>query len=86
MAVAPPKKFSWFIPGKLAGMAWPDNDSIQYLADGGIKTIINLTEENPPVYLRTATDLGIKCIQVRVECFGPPTMEQVEFVSVTRII
>ncbi len=72
-----PKKFSWFIEGKLAGMAWPSNDSIQFLVDCGIKTIINLTEENPPCYEKIANEVGIKCIQVRVECFGPPTMEMV---------
>ena len=72
-----PRKFSWFIEGKLAGMAWPSNDSIQFLADSGIKTIINLTEENPPCYEKIADQVGIKCIQVRVECFGPPTMEMV---------
>ena len=72
-----PRKFSWFIEGKLAGMAWPGDDCFQFLADSGIRTVINLTEENPPCYEKIATSLDIQCIHVRVECFGPPTTEQV---------
>ena len=72
-----PAKFSWFIEGKLAGMAWPSEESFQFLADNGIKAVINLTEESPPMYEKMATHLGISCIHIRVDCFGPPKMEQV---------
>ena len=71
-----PYRFSWFVEGKLAGMAYPDEGTIDYLARSGIKMLINLTEE-PSTYEQKATEAGIECRNIRIECFGPPALEQV---------
>ena len=68
-------RFSWFIEGKLAGMPWPEGDAVQFLADQGIKVLVNLTTE-PTSYKEVAESLGIQCITVDIPDFCPPSMEQ----------
>lgn len=73
---AVPYRFSWFIERKLAGMAWPKDETIPYLADHGIKVLVNLTTE-PTSYKPQATELEIECITIGIADFCPPTTDQV---------
>ena len=46
-----PERFSWIIPGKLAGMERPGlasrlEDDLKFLKDAGIDTIVNLEEHS----------------------------------------
>jgi hypothetical protein len=72
-----PYRFSWFVERKLAGMAWPQIDSVHYLADNGIKVLVNLTGE-PTDYKNKATEVGIECITISIADFCPPTVVQVQ--------
>ncbi len=72
-----PSNFSWFIENRVAGMAWPSAESFQFLADSGIKVLINLTENNPPAYHEIAALQNIECIHVKIKAYGTPTIEQV---------
>lgn len=71
-----PYRFSWFVEGKVAGMAWPDSETMEYLSQQGIKVLVNLTGE-PSVYERTAKDYGIECLTISIADFCPPTVLQV---------
>ena len=71
-----PNRFSWFVPGKVAGMAWPRNNQMNYLAQEGIIVLVNLTGE-PSVYENDAKTVGITCVNISIADFCPPTVAQV---------
>ena len=73
-----PRNFSWFVENKVAGMAWPSPESLPFLASRDIKVIVNLTENNPPVYHDVAEANGIECVHVQVKAYGTPTIKQVK--------
>lgn len=56
-------------------MPWPEGDAIQFLADQGIKVLVNLTTE-PASYQQVAESLGIRCVTEDIPDFCPPSMEQ----------
>ena len=74
-----PYRFSWFVGTKLAGMAWPKVENMQFLADEGIKVLVNLTEE-PTNYESMAKSFGIQCVNIRIDTFCPPSVGQVNFI------
>ena len=74
-----PYRFSWFVGTKLAGMAWPKVENMQFLADEGIKVLVNLTEE-PTNYESMAKSFGIHCVNIRIDTFCPPSVGQVNFI------
>lgn len=76
---AKPYRFSWFVEGKLAGMAWPRDHQMEYLAQQGIKVLVNLTGE-PTVYEPVAVDQGITCHCISIADFCPPTNDQVKLI------
>ena len=78
-------RFSWFIKGKLAGMPWPDGDAVQFLADQGIKALVNLTTE-PASYQEEAERLGIRCVTMGMPDFCPPTVDQVGILQLENLI
>lgn len=58
-------------------MPWPEGDAIQFLADQGIKVLVNLTTE-PASYQQVAESLGIRCVTEDIPDFCPPSMEQIQ--------
>ena len=68
-----------FVSTKLAGMAWPKVENMQFLADEGIKVLVNLTEE-PTNYESMAKSFGIHCVNIRIDTFCPPSVGQVNFI------
>lgn len=78
-----PRNFSWFVEGKLAGMGHPMEDSIPFLADRGIKTLVNITTTGDGYYREAAENHGVSVHCIDVPDFCPPSMEQIEeFLSV----
>lgn len=79
----PPLKFSWFIPKKLAAMAFPRNkENIQFLLNQGINYLITLSaDKKPPV-----EDFPrMKWTEIPVEEFEVPTLEQItQFIDICR--
>ena len=76
--------FLWFVEEKVAGLVCPSNDGVTYLANQGIKTIINLVDR-PRVsrYTEKAKILGMSRKlwtpflfprSVYFEIFGPPAL------------
>lgn len=75
-----PYNFSWFVEGKLAAMAYPDDSDMAFLVRQGIKTLINLTEYDD--YSEVAKQHGIETKCIFIPEFDPPTLEQIqEFVE-----
>ena len=71
-----PYLFSWFVPGKVAGMARPKNNQMNYLAQGGITVLVNLTRE-PSEYENDAKTVGITCVNISIADYYSPTVAQV---------
>ncbi len=70
-----PSNFSWFVEGRLAGMAFPKETDILFLAQSGIKTLVNLTGDE--CYLEAAKDNGISVHIICVPDFNPPSLQQI---------
>ena len=73
-----PRNFSWFVDGKLAGMGYPRDTDIPFLADAGIKTLVNITESNTPDYFAVAETYKIGMHTVQTQAFCPPSNEQIQ--------
>jgi len=73
-----PRHFSWFVDGKLAGMGYPKDTDIPFLADAGIKTLVNLTETKTPDYFAVAETHKIGVHTVQTQAFCPPSNEQIQ--------
>ena len=77
------RNFSWFVDKKLAGLAYPlGEEDMAFLAEQGIKTLINLCERSPS-YLAKAEAAGIKVVCIPIIDFTPPTHQQInEFLGI----
>lgn len=71
-----PRSFSWFVEGKLAGMAYPRETDLAFLAGQGIKTLVNLTPDD--YYSGLAEQHGVQMKTIRVPAFEPPTLGQIQ--------
>lgn len=75
--------FSLVLPGRLAGLAWPfrrgeDPAAVAGLLRGvGVAVLANLTGEPYPTHAQAALD-GIHCVDLAVEDYAPPQLQQVE--------
>lgn len=70
-----PKNFSFVLPGRLAGSALPSSvDEAQEVCDAGIKTIVNLREEEYPPEIAAVFDAaGVTRVHLPVADFqGAP--------------
>ena len=77
--MAEPMNFSWFVEEKVAGLACPSDDGVTYLANQGIKTIINLADRpRVPRYTEKAKMLGIQVEPIPIIEFTAPTSQQIE--------
>lgn len=76
-----PGNFSWFVEGRLAGMRYPRETDIAFLARHGVKTLVNLTGDD--YYSAVAEAEGIKVHTIYIPDFTPPTLEQIkEFLGI----
>ena len=74
-----PRNFSWFVEKKVAGLGYPfDSENMTFLAEQGIKTLVNLCESGRPGYAEKAETLGIKLVSIPIVDVTPPTLEQIE--------
>ena len=73
-----PRNFSWFVEGKLAGMGYPKDEDIPFLAQEGVKTLVNLTAGDSHLYESPARTHGMTVHCINIQDFCPPTMEQIE--------
>ena len=74
-----PRNFSWFVEKKVAGLGYPfDSEDMTFLAEQGVKTLVNLCESGRPGYAEKAETLGIKLVSIPIVDFTPPTLEQIE--------
>ncbi len=81
-----PWNFSWFIDGKLAGMAYPRDKHIPFLVASGLQTIINLTPF-PADYKDVANAHGITVHNIIIEDFRAPTYDQIkEFLDICNAV
>ena len=75
----PPRNFSWFVEGKLAGMGRPYKENIEWLYNQGIRRLVNLEvdqlQDTP--YATTIEALGIECVCIGIFDFHPPTVDQI---------
>ena len=78
METTQPRNFSWFVDGKLAGLAYPRDTDIPFLADAGIKTLINITETGTPDYFAVAEAHGIGAHTIPTQAFCPPSNEHIQ--------
>lgn len=79
-----PWNFSWFIDGKLAGMAYPRDKHIPFLVASGLQTIINLTPF-PADYEDMANAHGITVHNIIIEDFCAPSYDQIkEFLDICK--
>ena len=79
-----PRNFSWFVEKKVAGLGYPFGEGdMTFLADQGVKTLVNLCESERPFYAEKAETLGIKIVFIPIVDFTPPTLEQIgEFLQI----
>ncbi len=73
-----PWNFSWFIDGKLAGMAYPRSRHVPFLLASGLQTIVNLTPF-PADYEDTAQTHGITVYNINIEDFEAPSYDQIKY-------
>ncbi len=73
-----PWNFSWFIDGKLAGMAYPRDKHVPFLLASGLQTIVNLTPF-PADYEDTAKTHGITVYNITIEDFEAPSYDQIKY-------
>lgn len=67
-------RFSYIIPGRLAGMSRPDRGGIELLREAGIKGLLSLIETSIPLeYLE-----GMEYCHVPIIDFGAPDMPRIE--------
>ena len=79
MSSEPPRNFSWFVEGKLAGMGYPMIEHFPFLAKEGIKTLVNLTSHDPSTYEEdSARASEVAVHSINIQDFTPPTLEQIE--------
>lgn len=77
--MAEPMNFSWFVEEKVAGLACPSDDGVTFLANQGIKTIINLADRpREPRYTEKAKMLGIRVETIPIVEFTAPTIQQMK--------
>ena len=77
--MAEPMNFSWFMEEKVAGLACPSDDGVTFLANQGIKTIINLADRpREPRYTEKAKMLGIRVEAIPIVEFTAPTIQQMK--------
>lgn len=60
-------------------MPWPEGDAIQFLADQGIKVLVNLTTE-PASYQQVAESLGIRCVTEDIPDFCPRLWNRQDYI------
>lgn len=71
-----PRNFSWFVEGKIAGMGYPMDSDIPFLAAQGIKTLVSIAGAQN--YRESAAAHGLTVHSIAVQDFCPPTMEQMD--------
>ena len=77
--MAEPMNFSWFVEEKVAGLACPSDDGVTYLANLGVKTIVNLSDRpRVPRYTEKAKILDIRVEAIPIIEFTAPTTQQIE--------
>ena len=72
--------FSFVIPGRLAGSAWPKgtpDEVVPEVQRHGFKTIVNLTE-NPHPAAEALQEAGIQAVHMPVLDFAAPSVEQMD--------
>ncbi|MGH2457620.1 MAG: dual specificity protein phosphatase 23 [Chloroflexota bacterium] len=75
MDAVPVRNFSWVLEGELAGSAFPgDAGAAEWLADQGIRAVVSLTDEAPPI----ASETAIEALQVPIKDFSAPTAELID--------
>ena len=72
-----PRNFSWFVEGKLAGMAYPEKENIPFLVEAGVKRLVNMTEHDAE-YTKVASASGITVHNICVAAFCPPSVQQIQ--------
>ena len=72
-----PWNFSWFVEGKLAGLGYPKKSDIPFLAEVGIKRLVNITEYEAH-YSDVAAANGVTIHNICVEDFCPPSVKQIQ--------
>lgn len=72
-----PFNFSWFVEGKLAGMGYPEDTDIPFLADAGIKTLVNI-DPYAPDYIEVAEEYDVAVCTIQIYEFCPPSIEQIQ--------
>ena len=72
-----PFNFSWFVEGKLAGMGYPEDTDIPFLADAGIMTLVNI-DPYAPDYIQAAEEYGVVVRTIQIYEFCPPSNEQIQ--------
>ncbi len=70
-----PRNFSWFVEGRLAGMAYPKETDIPFLAQSGIKTLVNMTRDD--YYSEVAEANGVAVHTIYVPDFEQPSLHQI---------
>lgn len=76
-----PRNFSWFVEGRLAGMAYPRETDIPFLAENGVKTLVNLTRTD--YYCEEAAANGVAVRTIDIPDFQPPSIAQInEFLDI----
>ena len=68
---------------KVAALGYPYKENMSFLAEQGVKTLINLHDRGRPDYAETAEALGIKLVSIPITDFTPPTLQQIkEFLQI----
>ncbi|XP_051954307.1 dual specificity protein phosphatase 23a [Xyrauchen texanus] len=76
-----PPNFSWVVPQKLAGLAWPSETAhYKFLLENGIKHLVCLCESKPPNH---DTCPGLTLHHISIVDFTPPSRSQIQrFLSI----
>ena len=61
----------------MAGLAWPYEEDLDFLASSGINCLINLTEYES-TFEEAAAAMGIRIHNIEIQEFCPPTPVQIE--------
>jgi atypical dual specificity phosphatase len=72
-----PPGFSWVIPNRLAGLAFPsDSTDFIWLRDNGVQLLISLTEDIPR--RQWINEAGLMAVHVPVPDMTAPSLQQLE--------
>ena len=61
----------------MAGLAYPYSGDVTFLAEQGVKTLINLCEMHPG-YAEEAEEHDVKVVSIPIVDFSPPSLQQIE--------